>query len=114
MFLVMPIPPDARHSPGDPDPEILFRSMGAMFVVIPAVLIALGWTLAICTIIAGRKLGKHQSYTFCMIMAAVLCAFMPFGTVLGVFTIIVLLRDPVKQLFGVKSASNSYTPSGWQ
>ena len=34
-------------------------------------------------------------------MAAVECVFMPFGTVLGVFTIIVLMREPVKQLFAV-------------
>jgi len=38
-------------------------------------------------------------------MAAVACAFGPFGTVLGVFTIIVLMRDPVKELFGRDVAS---------
>jgi hypothetical protein len=33
-------------------------------------------------------------------MAGVECLFMPVGTVLGVFTIIVLVRDSVKELFG--------------
>ena len=33
-------------------------------------------------------------------MAALSCAFFPFGTVLGVFTIIVLQKDSVRQLFG--------------
>ena len=33
-------------------------------------------------------------------MAGLECIFMPFGTVLGVFTIIVLMRDTVKELFG--------------
>jgi hypothetical protein len=33
-------------------------------------------------------------------MAGIECMFMPFGTVLGVFTIITLTREPVKQLFG--------------
>ena len=37
-------------------------------------------------------------------MAAISCAFMPFGTVLGVFTLIVLLRPGVKELFGVGTA----------
>ena len=30
------------------------------------------------------------------------CLFMPFGTVLGVFTIVVLCREPVKQLFSAR------------
>ncbi len=32
-------------------------------------------------------------------MGGVECLFMPVGTVLGVFTIIVLVRDSVKELF---------------
>jgi hypothetical protein len=32
-------------------------------------------------------------------MAGVACLFMPFGTVLGIFTIIVLVRPQVKALF---------------
>lgn len=32
-------------------------------------------------------------------MAAVECMLMPFGTVLGVFTIVVLMRESVKKLF---------------
>jgi len=35
------------------------------------------------------------------VMAAVECMIVPFGTVLGVLTIIVLSRDKVKRLFGV-------------
>jgi len=35
-------------------------------------------------------------------MACIECLFMPFGTVLGVFTILVLVRESVKQLFGVE------------
>jgi hypothetical protein len=32
-------------------------------------------------------------------MAAIACMFMPFGTILGVFSIIVLVRPSVKSLF---------------
>jgi len=35
------------------------------------------------------------------VMAGIECLFMPFGTVLGVFTILVLVRESVKPLFGV-------------
>jgi hypothetical protein len=34
-----------------------------------------------------------------MVIAAIQCAFTPFGTVLGVFTLIVLVRPSVKALF---------------
>ena len=73
--------------------------VGLMFVIMSIVAITLGWTLAVCIIIAGRCLAKRKRYMFCLVMAAISCIFMPFGTVLGVFTIIVLMRPSVKELF---------------
>ena len=49
------------QKPGDPDFPV--EVFGAMFVIIPAIIILCGWTLAIVTIIAGRKLSKQRSYT---------------------------------------------------
>ena len=37
---------------------------------------------------------------FCLVVAAIQCAFVPFGTVLGVFTIFALQKLVVRQLFG--------------
>jgi hypothetical protein len=42
-------------------------------------------------------------------MAGIACVFMPFGTVLGVFTIIVLMRDSVRRLFGRPVSSGDAT-----
>ena len=78
--------------------------VGLMFVVMATVAITLGWTLAVCIIIAGRCLAKRTRYMFCLVMAAISCIFMPFGTVLGVFTIIVLMRPSVKELFAANKA----------
>jgi hypothetical protein len=39
---------------------------------------------------------------------------MPFGTILGVFTLIVLLRDSVKMIFNGQGGSTNYNPQGWQ
>ena len=75
--------------------------MGWFFVIFAAVFIILGWTFAAFVLTAGRFLTQRKHYMFCVVMAAIECIFLPFGTVLGVFTIIVLMRDPVKQLFGV-------------
>lgn len=83
---------------GEPSPDLI----GWFFIIFAGVWILIGWSLAVCTVIAGRSLAKRQKYLFCMIVAGVMAATcMPFGTVLGVFTIIVLMRPSVKQAFGV-------------
>jgi len=82
----------------DPDAAVL-AVVGAFFMVFAGLLILAGWTFAVCLIIAGRSLASRRRYTFCLVMAAIACVFMPFGTVLGVFTIIVLMRPQVKDLF---------------
>lgn len=78
---------------------------GTLLVMIAMVAILAGWTLAICLIIAGRSLAKRRRYMFCLVMAAISCVFMPFGTVLGVFTIIVLMRPAVKELFAAHKSA---------
>ena len=55
--------------------------------------------LAILTGLAGRNIARRRRYTFCLVVAAINCLVMPFGTALGVFTIIVLSRPSVKALF---------------
>ena len=78
-------------------PGLMF---GLMFILIALILISAGWTLSICLIVAGRRLARRTNYKFCFVIACISCAFSPFGTVLGVFTIIVLMRPAVKELFG--------------
>ena|SRR6478736_2928326 len=84
-----------RHGASQPPMFI-----GIFFVLIALAFIVFGWTLAILTLLAGRSLNGRRRYTFCFVIACLLCSFAPFGTVLGVFTIIVLLRPSVKKLFG--------------
>jgi hypothetical protein len=47
---------------------------------------------------------KHTRYWFALTMACIECLFIPFGTILGVFTIIVLSRESVKELFAAPVA----------
>lgn len=75
------------------------RFMGWMFIAFPSLFILAGWTLAGFMVAAGRKLKKRLSYTFCLVVAGIECIVMPFGTVLGVFTLVVLSRESVKALF---------------
>lgn len=76
-------------------------AMGWLFIVFASLFILAGWAFAVCLLLAGRYLAQRRRYTFCLVMAALACMFMPFGTVLGVFTIIVLVRDSVRERFGV-------------
>ncbi|MGO8837600.1 MAG: hypothetical protein ACLQAH_16465 [Limisphaerales bacterium] len=94
--LVLVFAPNMFAGNGPPPPAFL----GWFFVVFAALFILLGWTLAICILTTGRFLARRKHYLFCLVMGGVECLFMPFGTVLGVFTIITLTREPVKQLFG--------------
>lgn len=72
---------------------------GWVFVVIAAVFILGGLSLATAMALAGRSLQQRRRRVFCLVVAGLSCAMMPFGTVLGVFTIVVLMKDSVKQLF---------------
>ena len=84
--------------PGKDQPP---QFVGLMFVLFASVFILAGWTFAVLLAWAGRCLGRRKHHTFCFVMACVACLFQPFGAVLGVFTIIVLLRPSVKTQFGL-------------
>lgn len=81
--------------------------IGWIFIIMGAVLIVVGWAFSACIIIAGRSLTRQIHYMFCMVMAAIECIFMPFGTVLGVFTIVVLARPAVKEMFELNTVPQS-------
>ena len=91
--------PEKFAGKGEPPPAFL----GWLFVIFGVVFITIGWTFAALILTAGRFLARRKHYLFCLTMAGVECLFMPFGTVLGVFTIIVLIREPVKQLFAINN-----------
>ena len=59
------------------------------------------WFLVSCclNVISGLCLHAKKHRTFSLIVAAFNCLHMPLGTVLGVFTIIVLLRDSVREIY---------------
>ena len=88
---------------GDPPPEFI----GWLFIGIAAAIITLGWVLSALVIAAGRCLARRRKHLYCMIIAGIQCAFMPFGTVLGVFTLIVLMKPEVKALFAGQGGAAS-------
>ena len=74
---------------------------GYVFAVMGAIAVIVGWSLGICTILSGQFIARRKYRLFSLIIAGVLCAWFPFGTVLGVFTFVVLFRESVKATYGV-------------
>jgi hypothetical protein len=85
------------------DAEVL-RFAGIFMTVFAAALILVGWTISVCIFLAGRYLRRQRHYVFCLVVAAILCLMFPYATVLGVFSIIVLMRPSVKAMFERQSA----------
>ena len=94
-------PAAAGPKPGEgPPPEFV----GWILAIVGSLLFLLGVAIAICILIAGRSLAKRTRYWFALVVACIECLFIPFGTILGVFTIVVLSRESVKALFSTAQA----------
>ena len=89
----------AAQHPGPSNQEPPPAFLGWIFITVGAVFFLAGVALAICILIAGRCLSRRKGYTFALVMACIECLFVPFGTILGVFTIVALSRESVKALF---------------
>jgi hypothetical protein len=79
--------------------EVAPRAIGMAFVILASIIILAGWLFAVLIIIAGSRLKQRRSYNYCLIIAFLECLIMPLGTVLGIFTILNLNKDTVKELF---------------
>lgn len=53
----------------------------------------------IANLLSGVFLCKRRCRVFSLVVGGINCIQVPFGTVLGVFTIVVLLRDSVRELY---------------
>lgn len=96
LFLLAPPPTNQR--PGDPPLEV----MGAIFLAIGGSIVLFAWTVAILLVLGGRRIARRQSLFFCQVVAGLSCLMVPLGTVLGVFTLIVLGRPSVRALFAAR------------
>jgi cytochrome bd-type quinol oxidase subunit 2 len=101
----------ARHGTPKPGEELPPEFIGWIFAVIGSLFFLLWLAIAICILIAGRSLAKHTRYWFAFVMACIECLFIRFGTILGVFTIIVLSRESVKTLFSTTAGERGTTAS---
>jgi len=97
----------ARHGTAKPGEDLPPEFLGWIFAVLGSLLFLIGIAMAICILIAGRSLALCKRYSFAFVMACIECLFIPFGTILGAFTIVVLSRESVRELFSTTNAQAS-------
>ena len=59
----------------------------------------------VLNVISGLFMRARKHRTFSMVVAAINCLHVPLGTVLGIFTIIVLIRDSVREVYEAEPTS---------
>ena len=78
-----------------PPPAEFFAIFKWLYLIFGAWFLASG----ILNVISGLCLRARTHRTFSLVVAGVNCLHIPIGTLLGVFTIIVLLRDSVRETY---------------
>ena len=84
---------------GNAGPNAPPREVMLLFFGMAVMMSVLMWTCAAAMAAAGHFLRVQRYYTFCLVVAAIECINMPFGTVLGIFTIITLVDEKGKAMF---------------
>src|SRR5262249_34943356 len=87
--------PQSSTAPGAPSPRVaayIISAFGGVFAFGGAILTTLNFLTA-------RALSRQCWRTLCLFTAAVSCIFIPYGTLLGVWTFMVLGRPSVRPLF---------------
>jgi hypothetical protein len=83
-----------------PPPAELFAMLKWVYLFFGVLLLG----SAIANLISGLCIRARKHRTFSLIVAALNCLHIPLGTTLGVFTLIVLLRDSVRELYEIKNS----------
>jgi hypothetical protein len=78
-----------------PPPAEFFAIFRWFYLVFAVWLVASG----VLNLISGMCIRARKHRTFSLIVAGINCVHIPLGTALGVFTIIVLVRDSVRELY---------------
>jgi hypothetical protein len=87
----------------EPPPEFvgwIFAGFGLGFFAFFAVMSVL------CFLVA-RRLRQRRSRVLCLVVAAIDCISIPFGTLLGIFTFVVLARPTVMRMFEKNSSGGA-------
>jgi hypothetical protein len=89
----------ASNDPGGAGAGMAFGAIGLIPCCFGGGMAAFFITVAILAFRCAKNLVAHRAYTQCLVTAIIACIFMPLGTVLGIFTLVILNRPTIKPLF---------------
>jgi hypothetical protein len=81
-----------RNQKGGPPPKEIFTFFKIFYAIFGSITVLNG----LANLISGLFLRRRIHRTFSLIVAGFNCLMVPLGTVLGAFTLVVLLRDSVR------------------
>lgn len=85
-------------------------NMAGFFAVLFGAVVVIGLGYAILQFLAAYWITRHRARTYVFVMAALNCLGIPYGTVLGIFTFMVLQRPAAKQLFNAGTIRADLSP----
>lgn len=100
-FMFIIAPEQLTQNGGESPPEFI----GWLFFLMGLVFFLVGQSVAMAIIISGRFIATRKNHLYSFVIGCIECAFFPFGTVLGVFTIMVLSRESVKEIYSTQKKS---------
>jgi hypothetical protein len=91
----------------DSSPNPQPSGLGFFFVAFGGILVLIGETIAVLNFVSARMMSKRRGRTLSLVVAGINCIWVPIGTVLGVFTFIVLLRQSVAEQYRRRASEMS-------
>ncbi|HCH63123.1 MAG: hypothetical protein CL927_09705 [Deltaproteobacteria bacterium] len=93
-----------------PHPLIFFPSeFGWLFIILGSIAVVFCLAMTFATFLSARSIKHRRNLFLCKVFAGVECLMFPFGTALGVFTLIMLSKPAVQRLFEVETAPEPAT-----
>jgi len=80
---------------GGPPPAEFFAIFKVLYAVGAVFFVGFG----VVNVISGLSIRARKRRTFSLVVAGLNCILIPLGTALGVFSIVVLMRDSVRELY---------------
>ncbi|MBI2518565.1 MAG: hypothetical protein HYV95_16945 [Opitutae bacterium] len=96
MHAIMGDPATWQNSKGGPPPPQMLAVFQWFYLFFGTVIVLHG----VMNTLSGWLIFRRRGRMFSLIVAGLDCLMFPFGTALGVFTFIVLLRDSVQEVYG--------------
>ena len=104
--IVMTVTLPGPRRPGEPSPAMF----GLFFVFFGLIISFFLAAQGVLKFLTARALERRRSRTLCLVAAALSCLQMPWGTLLGIFTFMLLSRPTVKELFNPTASHGSTQP----